>query len=85
MVPYSKKAKCTKIMQKIIQDPIDEIVSAFGELAVTDMKMLTRHKIKVIRSAILPGIICGGITKLICKAVTIFYTELFETMLNFFS
>ena len=75
MVPYSKKAKCTKIMQKIIQDPIDEIVSALGELVVTDMKMLTRHKINVIRSAILPGIICGGITKLICKTVTIFYTQ----------
>ena len=64
MVPYSKKAKCTKIMQKIIQDPIDEIVSAFGELVVTDMKILTRHKIKVISSAILPGIISGGIMKL---------------------
>ena len=51
-------------MQKIIQDPMDEIVLAFGELVVTDMKMLTRHKIKVIRSAILPGIISGGIMKL---------------------
>ena len=64
MVPYSKKPKCTKIMQKIIHDPMDEIVSAFGELIVTDMKMLTRHKIKVISSAILPGIISGGIMKL---------------------
>ena len=73
MVPYSKKPKCMKIMQKIIQDPMDEIVSAFGELVVTDMKMLTRHKIKVISSAILPGIISGGIIKLTCKTVTIFF------------
>ena len=51
-------------MQKVIQDPMDEIVSAFGELVVTDMKMLTRHKIKVISSAILPGMISGGIKKL---------------------
>ena len=51
-------------MQKIIQDPMDEIVLAFGELVVTDMKILTRHKIKVISSAILPGIISGGIMKL---------------------
>ena len=51
-------------MQKVIQDPMDEIVSAFGELVVTDIKMLTRHKIKVISSAILPGMISGGIMKL---------------------
>lgn len=51
-------------MQNVIQDPMDEIVSAFGELVVTDMKMLTRHKIKVISSAILPGMISGGIMKL---------------------
>ena len=51
-------------MQKIIQDPMDEIESAFGELVVTDMKMLTRHKIKRISIAILPGIISGGIMKL---------------------
>ena len=51
-------------MQKVIQDPMDEIVSAFGELVITDIKMLTRHKIKVISSAILPGIISGGIMKL---------------------
>ena len=78
MVPYSKRPRCTKIMQKIIHDPIDEIVSAFGELVVTDMKMLTRHKIKVIRSAILPGMISGGIIKLTCKTVIIFYTESYE-------
>ena len=52
-------------MQKIIHDPMDEIVSAFGELVVTDMKMLTRHKINSISIAILPGIISGGIMKLI--------------------
>ena len=51
-------------MQKIIQDPMDEIESAFGELVVTDMKMLTRHKIKIISIDILSGIICGGIMKL---------------------
>ena len=80
MVPYSKRPRCTKIMQKIIHDPIDEIVSAFGELVVTDMKMLTRHKIKVIRSAILPGMISGGIIKLTCKTGIIFYTESYEKM-----
>ena len=70
-------------MQKIIHDPIDEIVFAFGELVVTDMKMLTRHKIKVIRSAILPGMISGGIIKLTCKTVIIFYTESFEVFYDY--
>ena len=60
-------------MQNVIQDPMDEIVSAFGELVVTDMKMLTRHKIKVISSAILPGIISGGIIKLTCKTVSRYF------------
>ena len=42
-------------MQKIIQDPMDEIVLAFGELVVTDMKIFTMANIMVTSIPILPG------------------------------
>ena len=44
--------------------------SAFGVLVVTVLKMLTRTRKRVTRSAILPGMMSGGTTKLIHDTTT---------------
>ena len=58
------RAPNTKSIQESIQASIAVSPSALGVLVVTVLKMLTSTRNKVTRSAILPGIMSGGTTKL---------------------
>ena len=57
-------------MQANIQASIAVRPSALGVLVVTVLKMLTRTRKRVMRSAILPGMTSGGTTKLIQETTT---------------
>ena len=60
----------TKRIQASIQISIAVSPSAFGELELMLLKMLTRTRKRVMRSAMRPGTMSGGMRKLIQDTTT---------------
>ena len=67
---YSIRAPNTKSIQANIQASMAVRPSAFGVFVVTVLKMLTRTRKSVTRSAILPGITSMGMRKEIQETIT---------------